>query len=663
MHWTGSRYVLFWRSGLAGVSHVTTFSKDGEILGPSHSIDLDLVEQGVAWNGSHFFVAYAHEYMLHGALLDDRGFIVKRGIAFPRNRESSQSIVKVLADGLGFVGVWSSSYARLFSESRTVFMGRFDASGNPSGDEPTIVASNPGGTVVGSTGSDLLIMWREGRTLVQWRISSDSGVPEVRPITTIGLFYEIELIWTGRYYLLVWLPIESEPGELAIYARLLDRNGKLLSDPVRLTSFGSSAPALAVNTVGDTLLIWQKSPQVFASLLRGSSLSPEQDPVLLASSSRSQDPAAIATDGRELMAVWAEYDPARKSELRAARINESGLPPEASVRISTGLRPSIAFDGTNYLAAWRDGDFIQYRRLSPAGFFVDASPESIRACGAPTLGQGSRDLLLVWDSCPRGVGREMLAVRIRDGARVDAEPISLALPETVNFNPAIAWNGEMYLVVWEEWITHWITWQISFTQRNVLGARISSAGQLLDPVPIPIAISDKEQSSPTIAWNGKHFLVLWTHVLPGQYPAKFQIRGRRISGDGSLLDGSPTDEGIEVVSESGTDRDPRLAAVGDRLFLTWLAGSWDADSDVYGALILPDSLAASSVRFQVSTTAEDELAPELVALSDEIVAVSYIRVAPGPPYGGVHRAFVRFLELPNPRFRPIRPPTTNAETN
>src|SRR5688500_17818968 len=95
-------------------------------------------------------------------------------------------------------------------------------------------------------------------------------------------------------------------------------------------------------------------------------------------------------------------------------------------------------------------------------------------------------------------------------------------------SPAVAFDGQNYLVVWMDGrnpTNHsWDIW----------GTRVTPSGTILDPVGIPIGTTPVEHTDPAVAFGGGTFLVVWG----GQANAVSDIHGARVGPDGSVLDPS-----------------------------------------------------------------------------------------------------------------------------
>ncbi|WP_224367557.1 hypothetical protein [Hyalangium versicolor] len=93
--------------------------------------------------------------------------------------------------------------------------------------------------------------------------------------------------------------------------------------------------------------------------------------------------------------------------------------------------------------------------------------------------------------------------------------------------PAVAQGPGVYFVAWE------VNSSATGSSSDIVGVRVrASDGALLDSSPILIATGSYSQTEPAVAFDGTHFLVLWTEDQG--VPA---IYGRRVNAaDGSLVD-------------------------------------------------------------------------------------------------------------------------------
>jgi hypothetical protein len=141
----------------------------------------------------------------------------------------------------------------------------------------------------------------------------------------------------------------------------------------------------------------------------------------------------------------------------------------------------------------------------------------------------------------------------------------VSFPPHEPYRPDVAWDGERYLVVWDEY---------SGTAADVYGARISADGVNLDPDPIPISAAAEEQELSSVASNGTTFLATWEDERSGE----LEVYASRIDGDGTVLD----PQGIRISPVPNAQWDPSVASNGDQYLVAWS----DATEDrVYGSRV------------------------------------------------------------------------------
>ena len=107
--------------------------------------------------------------------------------------------------------------------------------------------------------------------------------------------------------------------------------------------------------------------------------------------------------------------------------------------------------------------------------------------------------------------------------------------------PAIAAGGAGSLVVWADARTVPLGATANDAQSalDIYGLRLDAAGNPLDAVPFPIAASFGWQRDPQVAWNGENWLVAWEDQAPTQFFYETQIKAVRVSPQGQVLDATP----------------------------------------------------------------------------------------------------------------------------
>ncbi len=232
--------------------------------------------------------------------------------------------------------------------------------------------------------------------------------------------------------------------------------------------------------------------------------------------------------------------------------------------IGTTVRPTAAGGDDRMLLGWADlvdGGTFDLRGVA---VFSDGTAGAIQdlALSAPAQTRpalaGDEDGWLVVAQSETSGDSAILAWRTDGGGyALDAEPIELARGEGLS-DPAVAWNGSVWMVVWADRFD------------GVVGMRVDSSGQLLDPVPVPFLSG----TAPAVGASGDIFLV--AGVVPVTFNTN-QLLGRRVDDNGSWLDGAPLVLGTNYAEE------PDVSALGDGFVVSW-AHRFSHDSGLRDAM-------------------------------------------------------------------------------
>ncbi|MFH1329390.1 MAG: hypothetical protein ABIJ48_01830 [Actinomycetota bacterium] len=237
--------------------------------------------------------------------------------------------------------------------------------------------------------------------------------------------------------------------------------------------------------------------------------------------------------------------------------------------------PAVASSGTGYLVVWED-----LRDEGTSG--VDVYGQLLSATGAP-------------------IGHDF---RISDAAGAADEQ-----------RPAVAWNGSEYLVVWED-LRKWDT-----RGADIYGRRVSAAGALLAPgIRMSGPGATDYESEPAIAWSGSEYLVVWRDERNSQDRGT-DIHGRLVSAAGAptgfdaRISGTnaTADEAVPDVAWSGSNF---LVVWQDS------RNSDDRGDDVRGRLVSPAGTPLGRDRRISGTNAiADDLAPALAGNGTDFLVV------------------------------------------
>ncbi len=323
---------------------------------------------------------------------------------------------------------------------------------------------------------------------------------------------------------------------------------------------------------------------------------------------------SVAFDGSNYFVVWGAYLGGISGVL-GARVTSDGivLDPGAILISSNGLpytggsSPVVAFDGTNYIVVWQQGAStsadIYGARVTPDGIVIDTT--GIPICTSanlqknPAVAFDGTNYLVVWKDDRNGggmYGGDIYGARVTpDGTVIDPDGIPICTVNNPQWTPAVAFDGTNYLVVWSDWRSGYCF--------NIYCARVSPDGVVLDPQGILLSNQNYNQWDPTVAFDGTNYLVVWEDVRASS--ANPGIYGARVTTSGTVLD--PGGFPISLFFISMPDYvSSTIAFDGTNYLVVW---SRDSDRNIYGARVTPDGSVLGS--FSISAETNDQLNPAL----------------------------------------------------
>ncbi|WP_434384329.1 hypothetical protein [Melittangium boletus] len=158
-------------------------------------------------------------------------------------------------------------------------------------------------------------------------------------------------------------------------------------------------------------------------------------------------------------------------------------------------------------------------------------------------------------------------------------------------SPAITHDGTNYFVVWRDG---------RHTANDIYGARVNSAGTLLDPVGVLLSGGPSDSDLPAVAHDGTNFLVVWTHLFQGTAT----LRGTRVSSAGMVLDPA----GIDISTTAHVGSAPALAHDGTNFLVVW-QDTRNSSQDIYGARVNGAGTVLDPSGIPISTAVNDQMAP------------------------------------------------------
>jgi len=311
-------------------------------------------------------------------------------------------------------------------------------------------------------------------------------------------------------------------GRITQSGSILDPMGILLSDAVK----GQSLPRVASDGL-DYLVVWEDLRDTVdwgseASRIYGCRVTRNGD-VLDTSGicvSRLQTwqwdmNPSVASNGDDYLVVWEAHT---NSWIKGAVVHASGTVDTLLTLISPhnwGRTPSVASDGANWLATWSSLGNINGARVNGEGTVLDPICFSICTTQVPSLSAhhqtafGGGVYLVVWEDIRSGSEYDIYGARVdTSGILLDTTGIAIAVGPGYQAAPSVVFDGDNFLVVWEDWQTG---------ESNLWGARVDTSGVVLDSGGVELINQSSGRMAPSLAKGADNNLLLVYDGIAG-YP-------------------------------------------------------------------------------------------------------------------------------------------------
>lgn len=581
----GRNYLVVWDDGRGGI-YGARVSQSGAVL---DSAGIPICTTGafegspaVAFDGVNYLVVWDDErslvdYDIYGARVDTSGAVIDSLEIAISEASGDQRSPAVASEGGSCLVVWHADT----SVWTDIYGARVDTSGtvlDPSGIPISTAESFQVAPALAFDGTNYLVVWEDWRSETNFdlygaRVSPAGSLLDTSGIAILTSGYHQELpciTFDGANYVVAWSEIRDATNS-HVYAARVDTSGVVL-DP----------GGIAVCTLGHV----------------------------------AQYPS-VAFGGANSFVVWEDKRSAYDFDVYGARVTQDGtvLDPEG-VHVSTAASwqesPYVAFDGTNYLTVWhayRDSTHYDIfgARVSPLGFSLDTV--EITICNAvsdqrfPSAAFDGDNYLVVWEDWRNDSG-DIYGARVTpSGTVLDPSGIPLFALNDWQKYPCVAFDGTNNFVVWEDW-RGWFP-----IVPNVFGGRVTPSMEVLDTAGIAICTEVEGQTDPTLAFDGTNYLVVWEddRVVPGGG----SIYGARVSKSGAVLDTS----GIAIGEYSWYQQSPSVAFDGTNYLVMWR----DERYDMLGARVTQSGIVFDTPRINID-------APDAGVLSVGFDGANYLVV-------------------------------------
>jgi hypothetical protein len=620
----GENYLVVWSDDRGGISsdiYGMRVTPAGKLLDPTAIViaaaETDQLSPALAFDGTNYLVVWGEETSMD---LDIRGArVTPAGVVLdPAGIGISGGWYEQLTPAVAFDGI---NYLVVWEDWRTSHNGYIaGARVTPAG-----VVLDPGGIVISSAdgnqwspalafdGENCLAVWQDSRggdhsDIYGARVTSEGVVLDTEgiAISIVAQAQSPALAFDSVSYLVVWEDYRNDPDTSDIYGARVTPAGVVLDTagiPISTAVGDQRYPALAFDG-SNYLAVWEVvSPNPDTSDIHGARVTPagvvlDTAGLMISTVAGWQEPPAVASDGGNYLAVWQDARGGQDSDIYGARVTPSGVVLDtAGITISTAadrqLSPAVAFDRENYLVVWEEG-LISDRdvccaRVTPAGAVLDPAGLSVSsAVGCqelPAVAFDGENYLAVWQDTRSGVSTDIYGARVTQaGAILDPAGLPITTAAAGQSSPAVAFDGENYLVLWEDFRNNPDT-------SDIFGARVSPAGVVLDTAGIAISTAARVQQHPAVAFDGERYLAVWEDRRRGT-----DIFGARVTPAGVVLDTA----GIAVSTAARWQWSPAVAFDSANFFVVWEDGH-STDRDIYAARVTPEGTVLDLTGLPITT--------------------------------------------------------------
>lgn len=648
--WDGTNFLVVWQDLRTGTADIygARVSAAGLVLDAAGLVISSAAggqsAPAVDWDGANYFVVWEDLRTgpadIYGARVSPTGAVLDAAGIAVSTAANAQSVPSVAWDGANHVVVWQDLRA-------VATWGIYAARVSPAGalQDATGIAistsANCYSPAVSSNGTNSLIVWEDFRSgnpdVYGARLSPAGALLDASGIAISrgAPFFERypAVANGGSDYLVAWQDDRGGAGYDIYGARVSgggavqDAAGIALSTAVNV----QSSPAVAWNGTS-FLAVWQDLRSGTTADISGARVTVAgtvQDAagIALSTLANGELRPAAASDGTDYLVVWQESRDGIERDIYGVRVSGAGVVLDAAgFAISTAANvqssPAVAWTGTSYLVAWEDlrGGTFDYdiwgARVSPGGAVQDATgfaiSTAVNSQYAPAIACSGTNCLVVWEDV-RGIDSDIYGARVSlAGAVLDPAGIALCTLANAQADAAVAWDGTNYLVVWEDYR--------SGTTYDIYGARVSTAGAVLDAAGIAVSAAANSQVYPAIAWGGASYLVAWHDSRAGP---DWDIYGARVSAAGTVLDPA----GIAVSTAAFAQSFPAVAWGGVNYLVVWQDYRTDGvNGDLYSARVSDVGAVLDPAGVPVSTSAVTERTVRMASHGNNEGLVVYQRL-------------------------------------
>lgn len=309
------------------------------------------------------------------------------------------------------------------------------------------------------------------------------------------------------------------------------------------------------------------------------------------------------------------------TDIYGTRVSPAGavLDPFGIAICATGSaqnKPSVAASGMTFFVTWQDGrlggsDIFGARVLATTGAVLDPLGLAISFDPAqnlkanPSVAGGSSGFFAAWEDKRSVTFGQIFGARISTaGIVLDPAGVGISTNNANHFTPTVVCNSSNYFVAWED------NRNASTTGEDIYGGRVGTNGIVLDPAGVPLCTVSNVQTTPVAAMNHGTVLVAWHDRRNGNKIN--DIYGTRVNFTNDTVNVLDTN-GI-AISSNGVSLAPAVCALTNEFLVVWAdqRNSATTGTNVYGARVSTNGSVLDTNGFAISTNAGNQLVPAIV---------------------------------------------------
>ena len=345
-------------------------------------------------------------------------------------------------------------------------------------------------------------------------------------------------------------------------------------------------------------------------------------------SSGSENNATVAVAGGQFLVVWEDsrHSSSTGTDLYGTRVSAGGKvldPAGIAIAVTYGTQssPALAANGTTFLVVWQDSrldtDDIFGARISSTGVVLD--PLGFAICTAvddqtvPAVASGAPGFMVVWQDHRNNIttDRDVYGARVSTaGVVLDPAGIAISIDANRQENPAVGNSAGGFIVLWED------DRNDPESNTDIYGARVSDAGVLQDALGVPVSTALRAQTQPALVANGGRLLAAWRDKR-NQTTTRDDIYCTLLGSQGNRLNVDDTN-GVAVCTTETTQRDPAVGVSGGGFCVAWRdsRNAGTTDDDIYAARVNHNGVVQETNGVPLCTALLDQSAPTVAGNSD-----------------------------------------------